>query len=55
MVWLKVGTELKMIYFCKKKERAYKSEYGRLSLNGHLYKTDTSVKRTPGVGPCFSL
>ena len=20
-----------------------------LSLNGHLYKTDTSVKRTPGV------
>ena len=24
----------------------------RLSLNGHLYKTDTSIKRTPGVGPC---
>ena len=29
--------------------------YGRLSLNGHLYKTDTSVKRTPRVGPCLSL
>ena len=25
--------------------------YSRLSLNGHLYKTDTSVKRTPRVGP----
>ena len=29
--------------------------YSQLSLNGHLYKTDTSVKRTPRVGPCFSL
>ena len=29
--------------------------YSQLSLNRHLYKTDTSVKRTPGVGPCFSL
>ena len=29
--------------------------YSRLSLNGHLYKTDTSVKRTPRVGPCLSL
>ena len=29
--------------------------YSRLSLNGHLYKTDTSVKRTPKVGPCLSL
>ena len=27
----------------------------RLSLNGHLYKTDTSLKRTPRVGPCLSL
>ena len=27
----------------------------RLSLHGHLYKTDTSVKRTPRVGPCLSL
>ena len=27
--------------------------YSRLSLNGHLYKTDTSVKRTLRVGPCF--
>ena len=25
------------------------------SLNGHLYKTDTSLKRTPRVGPCLSL
>ena len=30
-------------------------QYRRLSLNGHLYKTDTSVKRTPRVGPCLSL
>ena len=29
--------------------------YSRLSLNGHLYKTDTSVKRTPRVGPCLCL
>ena len=29
--------------------------YSRLSLNGHLYKTDTSVKQTPTVGPCLSL
>ena len=29
--------------------------YSRLSLNGHLYKTDTSVKRTLRVGPCQSL
>ena len=31
-----------------------KGYYSRLSLNGHLYKTDTSVKRTPRVGPCLS-
>ena len=30
-------------------------EYSRLSFNGHLYKTDTSVKRTPRVGPCLCL
>ena len=30
-------------------------KYSRLPLNGHLYKTDTSVKRTPRVGPCLSL
>ena len=29
--------------------------HSRLSLNRHLYKTDTSVKRTPRVGPCHSL
>ena len=29
--------------------------YSRLSLNGHLYKMETSVKRTLRVGPCFSL
>ena len=28
-----------------------KINYSRLSLNGHLYKTDTSLKRTPRVGP----
>ena len=30
-------------------------DYNRLSLNGHLYKTDTSVKRTLRVGRCLSL
>ena len=29
--------------------------YSQLSLNGHLFKTDTSVKRTPRVGPYFPL
>ena len=29
--------------------------YSQLSLNGHLYKTDASVKQTPRVGPCLSL
>ena len=29
--------------------------YSRLSLNGHLYKTDTLAKWTPRVGPCLSL
>ena len=29
--------------------------YSRLSLNGHLYKTDTSVKQTPRVGLCLCL
>ena len=32
-----------------------KNNYSRLSLNGHLYKTDTSVKGTPRVGPCLCL
>ncbi len=27
------------------------SVYIQLSLNGHLYKTDASLRRTPGVGP----
>ena len=30
-------------------------QYGQLFLNGHLYKTDTSLKWTPTVGPCLSL
>ena len=29
--------------------------YSRLSLNGHLCKTDTSEKRTLRVGTCHSL
>ena len=33
----------------------FQFNYSRLSLNGHLYKTDTSIKRTPRVGPCRSL
>ena len=31
------------------------SAYSRLSLNGHLYKTDTQVKGTSRVSPCLSL
>ena len=31
------------------------SIYRRFALNGHLYKTDNSVKRTPRVGYCLSL
>ena len=31
-----------------------KKVYSRLSLNGHVYKTNTSVKRTPRVGLCLS-
>ena len=30
-------------------------EYNQLSLNGHLYKMDTSVKRTLKVGSCLFL
>ena len=41
------------IYFVRE-NRAYEF-YSRLSLNGHLCKTDTSLKRTPTVGPCLSL
>ena len=29
--------------------------YSQLSLNGHLNKTDTSVKQTLRVGPCLSF
>ena len=30
--------------------------YSQLSLNGHRYKTDTSLRQAPGVGPCsFSV
>ena len=32
-----------------------KKVYSGLSLNGHLYKTNTSVKRTPRVGLCLSI
>ena len=38
-------------WFAENKQRVY----SRLSLNGHLYKTDTSVKRTLRVDPCLSL
>ena len=30
-------------------------DYSRLSLDGRLHKTDTSVKRTLRVGHCLSL
>ena len=29
------------------------TKYSHLSLDEHLFKTDTSLRRTPGVGPCF--
>ena len=35
--------------------RRTEPKYSRLSLNGYLYMTDTSVKGTPRVGPCLSL
>ena len=30
-------------------------EYSQPALNGHLYKADTSLKRPPRVGYCFSI
>ena len=39
----------------KQETKQQNDEYSQLSLNGHIYKTDTSVKRTPRVGPCLSL
>ena len=35
--------------------QVHKNMYSRLSLNGHRYKTDTSVKWTPRVSPRLSL
>ena len=32
-----------------------KALYSGLSLNGHLDRTNTSIKRTPRVDPCLSL
>ena len=29
------------------------TKYSHLSLDVYLFKTDTSLRRTPGVGPCF--
>ena len=31
------------------------ADYSWLYYNGHLYRTRTSVKQTPKVGPCLSL
>ena len=45
--------ELSLVRFCF--VWVLSSVYSLLSLNGHLYKTDTSVKRTLRVGPCLSL
>ena len=41
--------------FYRELEIRLKSRYSQLSLDGHLYKMHTSVKRTPTVGPCLSL
>ena len=38
-----------------KNSLCHSSTYSRLSLNRHLYKMVTSVKRTLRVGPCLSL
>ena len=38
---------------CSNSSAAWK--YSRLSLNGRLSKTGTSVKQTLRVGPCLSL
>ena len=38
----------------QKADQAHKKEYSWLYLNGHLYKTNISVKWTPRVGPCLS-
>ena len=43
------------VYWGQKHLLAHQFSYSRFSLNGHLYKTDTSVKRTLRVGPCLSL
>ena len=37
------------------REELWCREWSGLSLNGHLYKTDASLKRTPRVGPCLCL
>ena len=39
----------------KKESTVVTFAYSRRSFTGHLYKADTSVKRTPRVGPCLSL
>ena len=40
---------------CRDNHNQIPNKYSRLSLNRHLYKTNTSVKPTPRVGPCLSL
>ena len=50
MEWI-FSIEIKCLFFLIERN----CKCSRLSLNGHLYKTDTSVKRTPRVGPCPCL
>lgn len=33
----------------------FRGYYSQVSRIGHLYKTDTSLKRPPRVGPCLSF
>ena len=40
---------------CWMRPEEKKEHYNRFSFNGYLYKKDTSVKRTPTIGPCLSL
>ena len=44
-----------LLSFLRYYSKITRTFYSRLSLNGHFYKTDTTVKRTPGDGPCLCL
>ena len=43
--WLNTGSKFTQCFFVQSQP----------SFNGHIFKTDTSIRRTPGSGPCLSL